>query len=149
MRLDRTGLLVALTCMASACRAPPAESFPEFAAEPPPNASPIGPVDGRPDVPGGADDVVANAEETDQAAEAVVGQSVPTGDPPPDAVGCSIVDSNGPFEGGTETQQGCLEGEQCICVAQAGYSCSGFCARDGRWVARPAVPPASGKAGGR
>lgn len=40
---------------------------------------------------------------------------------------CSIRDSNGPLEGGESTTVGCSADEICVCVSQAGYSCSGTC----------------------
>ncbi len=40
---------------------------------------------------------------------------------------CTIVDSNGPFEGGEITTYGCSEDEVCICEYHAGYSCGGSC----------------------
>lgn len=68
----------------------------------------------------------------------LVGSATPPGDPPPGAARCSVQDSNGPLDGGTSTQSGCADGELCFCLAQAGYSCSGYCVRDGAWVVRDA-----------
>ncbi len=40
---------------------------------------------------------------------------------------CTVVDSNGPLEGGEITTYGCSEDEVCICEYHAGYSCGGSC----------------------
>jgi hypothetical protein len=40
---------------------------------------------------------------------------------------CTVVDSNGPLEGGELTTYGCSEDEFCFCESYAGYSCGGSC----------------------
>ena len=41
-------------------------------------------------------------------------------------------------EAGEWVDSPCADGEFCFCLAQAGYSCSGYCVRDGAWVVREA-----------
>ncbi len=48
-------------------------------------------------------------------------------DPPVPVKRCTVVDSNGPLEGGKITTYGCSEDEVCICEYHAGYSCGGSC----------------------
>ncbi len=40
---------------------------------------------------------------------------------------CTLVDSNGPLEGGEITTYGCRDDEMCVCDHPAGYSCGGIC----------------------
>lgn len=108
-----------------ACRA--AEPTPVAA---PPSAAPPPTTDAPP--------VTSPPEEAPPEGGKLVGSGTPPGDPPPGAARCSVQDSNGPLEGGTSTQSGCADGEFCFCLAQAGYSCSGYCVRDGAWVVREA-----------
>ncbi len=95
---------------------------------------------------------VAAVEETPASSVDEVPVPEPTAEPEPEGVKpivkdppegerrqCSVTDSNGPDEGGEKITSGCAEGEICVCEAQAGYSCSGYC-RAGSSVGIVGVP---------
>lgn len=53
---------------------------------------------------------------------------------------CTVTDSNGPLEGGERITHGCRKGEICVCEAQSGYSCSGWCRDDGSGKGADKIP---------
>lgn len=120
----------ALACLlaAFACQSSPSTST---SPPSPPSASPQPPIAPSPDHQEPSPDETRPAE---LGPTKLVGSGVPNGDPPADALRCSIRDSNGPLPGGESTASGCPEDASCACGAQAGYSCSGACVRDGAWV---------------
>ena len=73
------------------------------------------------------EDVEDRAEDEVPAAEGPDALTEP--DDPAEVPGdvCTITDSNGPLDGGVTAIEGCDEGELCLPIACAGYSCFGYC----------------------